>query len=79
MALDPDKIRLLLKMLQNTQDLELTCPECIAELDKYAQSTLDKKPLDAILERVRQHLGACNACDDEFNLILETLRAIEEP
>jgi uncharacterized protein with PIN domain len=78
MALSAEQIALLLKMIRNTQEVELTCPECLAELDKYAQRTLDEEPLDGMLERVREHLAACPACDREFKLILETLNAIDE-
>ena len=78
MALSSEQIGSLLKMIRNTRDVELTCPESLAELDRYAERTLDAEPLEGILERVREHLDACPACDDEFKLILETLKAIDE-
>jgi uncharacterized protein with PIN domain len=78
MALSADKISLLLKMLRDTQEVELTCPECLAELDKYAQSTLDDQPVEGLLQRIREHLNACPACEDEFKVIVETLKAMEE-
>jgi hypothetical protein len=78
MGLNAKQIDMLLKMIRDTKDLELTCPECLAEMDKYAQRTLDEEPLDSMLERVREHLAACPACDSEFQLILDTLKAIEE-
>jgi hypothetical protein len=78
MALTPEQVGLLLKMLQDTQDVELTCPECLADLDKYAQSNLDGLPLDGVLARLREHLEACPGCNEEFQLILETLDAMEE-
>lgn len=78
MGLNAKQIDLLLKMIRDTQNVELTCPECLAEMDKYAQRTLDDEPLDRMLELVREHLAACPACDREFQLILETLNAIEE-
>jgi uncharacterized protein with PIN domain len=78
MALSPEQIDSLLKMLRDTRDLELTCPECLAELDRYAERTLDAQPLEGVLQRVREHLAACPPCGDEFKLILETLRVIDE-
>jgi hypothetical protein len=39
--------------------VELTCPECLDELDQYTQSTLDGTPIDGLLERVQEHLEAC--------------------
>jgi len=79
MALTPEQVGRLLKMIRQTQDVELTCPECLDELDKYAQRTLDGTPIDGALDRVREHLEACSFCDEEFKLILETLDAIEDP
>ena len=78
MALNSEQVGRLLKMIQHTREVELTCAECIAEMDEYAQRTLDDEPLDGMLELVRQHLDACSFCDAEFKLILETLKAIEK-
>ena len=78
MALNSEQIRLLLELIQKTREVELTCPECLAELDRYAERTLDGEPLDGLLERVREHLDACSACDDELKLVLETLEALED-
>jgi hypothetical protein len=78
MALDSEKVDQLLKMIQQTRDVELTCPECLDELDKYTQRILDGEPVEGVLVRVREHLEACPCCDSQFKLILETLEAIEE-
>lgn len=78
MALDSEQIRQLLQMIQQTREVELTCPECLDELDKYVQSTLDGTPLDGVLKLVREHLEACPFCEGELKLVLETLNAIEE-
>ncbi len=77
MALTPEQVGRLLKMLRQTQDVELTCPECVDELDKYAQRILDGSPIDGALDRVREHLEACAFCDEEFKLVLATLDALE--
>ncbi len=78
MALTPEQVGRLLKMIRQTQDVELTCPECLAELDKYVQRTLDGIPIDGALDRVREHLEACPFCDDELKLVLATLDALDE-
>lgn len=77
MALTPEQVGRLLQMLRQTQDAELTCPECLDELDRYAQRIFDGAPVDGALDRVRQHLEACAFCDEEFKLVLETLNALE--
>jgi uncharacterized protein with PIN domain len=78
MALTPEQVGRLLTMIRQTREVELTCPECLDELDKYTQSILDGVPIEGVLERVREHLEACPFCDSQFELVLETLKAIEE-
>lgn len=78
MPLNPEQVDRLLKMIQQTREEELTCPECLDELDKYTQSILDGIPLDGVLVRVREHLEACPCCTGQFELVLETLKGIEE-
>ena len=78
MALNSEQVNHLLTMLRQTREVELTCPECLDELDKYTQSILDGQPLEGVLERVREHLEDCPCCTGQFKLVLETLRAIEK-
>lgn len=78
MALNSEQVDLLLKMLQDTREVELSCPECAEQLDLYAQKILDGEPIEGVLQLVREHLQACAGCDDEFHLILETIKAIDE-
>ena len=78
MALNSEQVDRLLTMIRQTREVELTCPECLDELDKYTQSILDGMPLDGVLDRVREHLEACPCCTGQYKLVLETLKAIEE-
>jgi hypothetical protein len=78
MALSPEQVGLLLKMIEQTQEVEMTCPECLDELDKYTQGILDGTPIDGLLRSVREHLEACPCCASQLKLVLETLDAIEE-
>lgn len=78
MALDSEQVGQLLKMIEHTREVELSCPECLDELDKYAQQILDGEPINGVLVRVREHLEACPCCSDQFRLVLETLDAIED-
>jgi hypothetical protein len=78
MALSAEQIALLIRKLQDTREVELTCPECLDDLDRYAQNILDGVANEGMLERVREHLEACPCCTGQFTLVLETLKAIEE-
>jgi hypothetical protein len=78
MALNPEQVDRLLSMIEKTRDVELTCPECLDELDKYTQSILDGISVEGILDRVREHLEDCSCCTSQLDLVLNTLRAIED-
>ena len=78
MALNSEQISRLLNKIQQTREVEMSCPECLDELDKYTQRILDGTPIDGLLGSVREHLEACPCCTGQFNLVLETLEAIEE-
>lgn len=77
MALSPEQTDRLLQMIQQTHDVEMTCPECLDELDKYTQRILDGAPIDGVLISVREHLESCPCCTGQCTLVLETLRSLE--
>jgi Zn finger protein HypA/HybF involved in hydrogenase expression len=78
MALNPEQIAELLKMIRETEEVELSCPDCLDALDVYIQSVQDSKPIEGLLERVRDHLAGCPFCKSEYDLIVETLNSMEE-
>ena len=78
MALSSQQVDRLLKKIQQTREVEMTCPECLDELDKYTQRILDGTPIEGVLESVREHLEDCPCCTGQFNLVMETLQSIEE-
>lgn len=78
MALNPEQIAELLKMIRETEEVELSCPDCLDALDIYIQSVQDGKPIEGLLERVRDHLAGCPFCKSEYDLIVETLNSMEE-
>jgi hypothetical protein len=78
MALNREQVDRLLSMIKKTREVEMTCPECLDELDWYIQSDFDGAPIEGMLARVREHLEACPCCTGQYKLVLETLKAIEE-
>lgn len=54
---------------------EIDCDECLRRVAEYAEQVLvDKEPREK-LALVRQHLEVCTECREEFELLLEVLRA----
>jgi hypothetical protein len=45
---------------------ELSCEECFAQLDRYAELTLAGEPADEWVPRMRAHLEGCPACAEDF-------------
>ena len=41
MALSPEHVYGLLKKIQQTREAEMTCPECLDELDRFTQRIID--------------------------------------
>ena len=78
MALSSQQVDRLLKKIQQTREVEMTCPECLDELDKYTQRILDGVPIEGVLVSVREHLEACPCCAGQFNLVLDTLQSMDE-
>jgi hypothetical protein len=76
MALNPEQVGRLLTKLRKTREVELTCPECLDELDRYTQRFLDGAPVEGVLENVRDHLEDCPCCTGQFNLVLDTLKEL---
>jgi hypothetical protein len=67
--LDPTVLRLL-----GTDEPELDCDECFAQLDRYVELELAGAPADVLAPRLRAHLVGCPACAEEH----ESLRALLE-
>jgi hypothetical protein len=78
MSLKPEQIDRLLSMIEKTREIELTCPECLDELDRYTQSVLDGAAIEGVLEQVRQHLDDCPCCTSQYTLVLDTLKSLDE-
>ncbi|MEL6104388.1 MAG: hypothetical protein AAFU85_00065 [Planctomycetota bacterium] len=77
MALDSQQVGWLLNMIVETHDAELSCPQCGEILDQYAQRILDGEPIDGLMVLVKEHLQACSGCNDQYQMILDALQAIE--
>ena len=67
--LDPTLVRLL-----GSNERELDCDECFAQLDRYVELELSRAPADELVPGLRAHLVGCPACAEEH----ESLRALLE-
>lgn len=54
---------------------ELTCEECFAELDRYAELELRAADADAAVPGMRAHLDGCPACHEDHESLLALMRS----
>jgi hypothetical protein len=54
---------------------ELTCEECFAELDRYAELELAGSDAEAAVPGMRAHLDGCPACHEDHESLLALIRS----
>jgi len=52
---------------------ELSCEECFAQLDRYAELALAGEPADERVPGMRAHLDGCPACAEDFEGLRDLL------
>jgi hypothetical protein len=71
----PDIDRERVARLLGPSAREVTCDECFAELDRYAELELAGADADAAVPGMRAHLEGCPACHEDHESLLALLRA----
>ncbi len=71
----PSKIEALIKVLEMTQDAELSCDELHNLLDQFAEATLRGEDAEHLLPLVNHHLNLCPNCREEYEALLRILKA----
>lgn len=62
-----------------TREVEIGCDECLDHVAAYAEAHLTGLPVHGALSLVEEHLAICEECREEFEALLEALRAVEDP
>jgi len=78
MKLTTETIRKMMHSVKSTRDDELTCGHCYDELDEFIEMKLSGKDAAEALPLVQEHLDRCAACREEYETLLEALKAIIE-
>lgn len=58
---------------------ELTCEQCFAELDRYAELSLAGADADLQVPGMRAHLEGCPACAEDLGSLLALLNEGQRP
>ncbi len=54
-----------------TEEEEISCSDCFDWISEYVDRELTHSPLDPRMQRVRQHLGQCRVCREEYEVLHE--------
>jgi bacterioferritin-associated ferredoxin len=78
MKLSSEDIKKMMQAVKMTRDNELTCGHCYDEIDQFIELELSDKNASEIMPLVQDHLDRCGDCREEYQALLEALKAIIE-
>jgi hypothetical protein len=74
-ALDPGKLKRMVRDMLATSADEIGCDECFEQLDRFVDLEPAGKRAAEALPLVQDHLNRCHNCREEFEVLLTALRA----
>jgi hypothetical protein len=77
MSLSKKEIDGLLRLIGLTRDDEIDCERCLALVAEFAERELAGRSIPAGLEAVAHHLSICAECREEFEALLQALKAVD--
>ena len=78
MKLTLDMLRRIVRASVRTRPDEIGCDDCFEQLDRFAELRLAGKSTAAALPLVEAHLEVCPDCQEEFEALLDAVRAAED-
>ena len=78
MSLSKEAIAELLRLIGLTRDEEIDCERCLALVAEFAERELAGRSVPAGLEAVTHHLSICTECCEEYQALLQALKAMDE-
>lgn len=78
MHLTADKLKQIVRVIATTEDDEIGCDECFHELDRFVEMELAGKNAAEAMPLVQEHLNRCENCRQEYEALLDALKAISE-
>ena len=77
MSLSKEEIAELLRLIGLTRDEEIDCERCLALVAEFAERELAGRSVPAGLEAVAHHLSICAECCEEYEALLQALKAMD--
>lgn len=76
-VLDEKMLEGMLRGIMSTRDDEIACDECFERLDRFAELVLAGEEIPEAMAVVEDHLDRCQDCREEFEALLDALRALQ--
>ena len=67
-----------LRVLERVDGEDITCDELYLKLDEYVERQVDKRDAAYIMPLMREHLEACPECCEEYEALLQVVKAAED-
>jgi hypothetical protein len=71
----PAEFLMLIQMVENTQEVELSCEEVYSILDQYTELVYSGEDSAELMPLVEHHIEICPDCREEFEALLRVLEA----
>jgi len=75
MPLDKQHIETLLSAVSRTREDELDCGRCLAGMAEFAEHQLLGAEIPQALRLIQEHLAICPECTEEYEVLLDVVRA----
>lgn len=77
MPLSENQITSLINKVKSTQLDPLDCDECFEHMAEFVEAELSAREIPEALKAIQTHLDQCKCCHDEFEALIDGLRALE--
>ena len=78
MPLSKEQVSALLGMVASTKSDDIDCDGCFSHLAEFAELKLTGRSLPDALSAIERHLDQCSCCKDEFEALMDGLRATQQ-
>jgi hypothetical protein len=76
MQLESGALKKIVRGILTAHPDEIACDECFEQLDRFAEEVLTGKDPTEAMPLVQDHLERCGCCREEFEALLNALRAL---
>lgn len=75
MKLSLDVLKKMVLAVVGTKPNEMGCDECFEQVDQFVELKLQGKDTAEAMPLIQDHLDRCGGCREEFEALLDCLRA----